>query len=385
MSSAQLTAYSYKCFKAEGASRLNSFTPEERKQAMPHAVPFDRFFCFAGGTPNLARYLTAFHLDSGTLFVAFRGTKSLTDVLVDVNAFMKTVSWTEDGNPVRVHSGFLTLFQNTFMPRGGFEGFAHDIICQQLSIKPEQVRAVVLSGHSMGGAIALLSAYNWSKARQVETGSRMRFRDDTKLHVSAFGTPAVGNKAFVDDFFQQNISYFNLVNRKDWIAQVSTWDQNPKHWLKAQVVNDKYQSIDWEAEDHPPSSPVTRDWVTDEHIPVYWIKADQHLFLDRCRQTNVHPELKELPALYRYLSGSCFPPWPPVGKAKKYKNTVRLYDQYAPTLPEDVWIDFLKDRPRIQVDDIRKYHSMKTYFAHMVHVMQTPSKKKRQESKKNKG
>ncbi|KNG86064.1 putative actin-related protein 2/3 complex subunit 1A [Aspergillus nomiae NRRL 13137] len=120
------------------------------------------------------------------IIVAFRGTYSITDTIIDLSAYPQAYvpynpNGREDKELLRcrnctVHAGFLAAWLNT-----------RPIILKHVSAARKQYRdyKVVLVGHSLGGAVAALA------------GLEMQMRD-WEPQVTTFGEPKIGNKEFVN-------------------------------------------------------------------------------------------------------------------------------------------------------------------------------------------
>ncbi|OGM40868.1 putative actin-related protein 2/3 complex subunit 1A [Aspergillus bombycis] len=120
------------------------------------------------------------------IIVAFRGTYSITDAIIDLSAYPQAYvpynpNGREDKELLRcrnctVHAGFLAAWLNT-----------RPIILKHVSAARKQYRdyKVVLVGHSLGGAVAALA------------GLEMQMRD-WEPQVTTFGEPKIGNKEFVN-------------------------------------------------------------------------------------------------------------------------------------------------------------------------------------------
>ena len=106
----------------------------------------------------------------GTVFVAFRGTQvtSLRDIFADVAAL--PVRWAGEG---RVHWGFWNCYRNL---RESVDSWMVEAGGERL----------VVTGHSLGAAVATLMAALHERAELV-----------------TFGSPRVGNQAFVDRFAER--------------------------------------------------------------------------------------------------------------------------------------------------------------------------------------
>ncbi|CAK8714776.1 hypothetical protein GCAAIG_04140 [Candidatus Electronema halotolerans] len=130
----------------------------------------------------------------GSVLVSFRGSESLGDWLANMNVF--TVK-REYGD---VHEGF-------------YNGFAdvREMLEEELERRsPDQV---LLTGHSLGGALATIAAAEWNDKYTI--GS-----------VYTFGQPAVGKEDFEEffrsKFFRTNYSdkFFRFVNDDDMVTRL---------------------------------------------------------------------------------------------------------------------------------------------------------------------
>lgn len=132
--------------------------------------------CFIGSTPQV-------------ILVSFRGTESLGDWLGNLNAFGTQKPYG------RVHRGFWAAFQD--IREHLDEAFS------QLPSHP-----VVITGHSLGGALATIAAAEWQEDRQI-------------LGVYTFGQPRVGQEDF-RDYMSANLRnrFYRFVNDDDIVPRV---------------------------------------------------------------------------------------------------------------------------------------------------------------------
>lgn len=132
--------------------------------------------CFIGSTADV-------------LLVAFRGTESLGDWLGNLNAFSTQKPYG------RVHRGFW----------GGFQAVAEllEEAFWQLDALP-----VVLTGHSLGGALATIAAAEWKDIRKIAS-------------VYTFGQPRVGQEDFGDTVASTfGKHFYRFVNDDDIVTRV---------------------------------------------------------------------------------------------------------------------------------------------------------------------
>ncbi|KAF7350096.1 putative feruloyl esterase A [Mycena venus] len=133
------------------------------------------------------------------IVVVFRGTLSVKDVKADLKFLQEEFKSPGIPESVRVHRGFLSAYQ----------AVAEDVLAevkQQLNSFPTY--RIVVTGHSLGGAIASLAALSLKIALP-----------DVPLQLYTFGQPRVGNKIFAKHV-ERTIgvdSIFRTVHRNDGV------------------------------------------------------------------------------------------------------------------------------------------------------------------------
>jgi hypothetical protein len=131
-----------------------------------------------------------------TLFVAFRGTHSFTDVIHDLDYRMLEL---DDEHPgVGVHSGF----------RNKFKSIEDELLDVTLAHE-EAFDKIVVTGHSLGGAIATVASPIIAEAHPTKT-----------IDCMTFGSPRVGNELF-KEWFNANVDLsLRIVNDFDPIQSI---------------------------------------------------------------------------------------------------------------------------------------------------------------------
>ena len=124
-----------------------------------------------------------------TVYIAFKGTSSLKNIYANVNIRMKNVS-----NNVYIHSGFLDYYKQA---EKQVEEYLNET-------KPKRI---VLSGHSMGGAVATIAAYMLYKSY------------GPIIELFTFGSPQVGNMSFKKYMNAHIKKSWRFVNNKDYVVR----------------------------------------------------------------------------------------------------------------------------------------------------------------------
>lgn len=143
-----------------------------------------------GGTCTLSRVQCAlphvqhrYVLASGrdALYVALQGTKTGRDLFTDLNFWFSSV-WDEDdaqsAHQLSAHRGFLD--RSRHIPAEALFAWAQ-----------QQGRRLIFSGHSLGGAVAVLCTLRLLRALGDHTGG-------ASIRCITFGMPAIGNAALAD-------------------------------------------------------------------------------------------------------------------------------------------------------------------------------------------
>jgi triacylglycerol lipase len=176
-----------------------AYTPDEKESRRPwHRDKPPRLEFLEGRTPfreSLNVHKTGNHAaiyqlaDGPGAVVCFRGTNKLRQWIMNLTAL--PVPWRGDDRGVLVHQGFRLLFNRVWS-----------------LIEPCLIGIdgpVVLTGHSLGAAFATLAA-----AALPEPPAAL----------VTFGSPRVGNAAFVDRLAQRAFPHHRVVNQHDIVTQL---------------------------------------------------------------------------------------------------------------------------------------------------------------------
>eukprot|EP00898_Chlorokybus_atmophyticus_P004644 jgi/Chlat1/5180/Chrsp33S05158 len=103
----------------------------------------------------------------------------------------------------RVHSGFYMAWRRV----------AREVLSlvSQERVKVKEPRPVLVTGHSLGGALAVLCAYDMRVAMGIPAG---------QITVYTFGSPRIGNSGFTTRFNELVPVAFRVVNNRDMVTKL---------------------------------------------------------------------------------------------------------------------------------------------------------------------
>lgn len=189
-------------------SLLNSLNLASLAYEAPEAVAreFPCAFCFDSshaGDEDTQFFACALNNE---LTIAFRGSSSLSDFLVDADFKQDAAppELIEGALGVRVHGGFLRQFMAA-VPK------LLDILKTH-----EPALPIHVVGHSLGGALATLCALSLKAGALKGSGCR-------KVACTTFGSPRVGNAAFSKAFDSHVRSSVRVVNSCDAVTMRPYW------------------------------------------------------------------------------------------------------------------------------------------------------------------
>ena len=163
-----------------------------------------------------------------SLVFAFRGTDSVSDMFIDIQIYRDRTPSEMQVNEGYIHRGFHLQYQSI-----------RSAIVEKIA---STTKPLIFTGHSLGGALATLFALS----AKVENPSR---------HVTCvtFGSPKVGNAAFVKAFEKVDVSS-RVVNNHDGVTYRPTFGyahvKNLKAISNASVENTVFTYIFGSSRDH---------------------------------------------------------------------------------------------------------------------------------------
>ncbi|KAI0334990.1 alpha/beta-hydrolase [Cubamyces sp. BRFM 1775] len=170
------------------------------------ALPNVKVLASGGDEGEIPRFFIASDPDSQTIVVAHQGTdpKNILSIANDVEFAQvdaNTTRFPKASSDVQLHSGF----QDT-------QGRTSDIVMStvQSGLASTNFKRVLVTGHSLGAAIASLDA----------AMLRMALPDDVQVQSVVFGLPRVGNQAWADLLDSLIPDFVHVTNQKDPVPTV---------------------------------------------------------------------------------------------------------------------------------------------------------------------
>ena len=131
-----------------------------------------------------------------TIYVVWRGSESKKDFQND--ASIDKVPFIEENE--KVHIGFKSSWESVV-------GDTYDAIDTALENLQGETTDIVVSGHSLGGAVATLYAYSIKK-----------HYPHYNVKATTIGSPRVGNKAFKENYDKSGIDTLRIVHNNDLVT-----------------------------------------------------------------------------------------------------------------------------------------------------------------------
>jgi len=160
------------------------------------------------------------------LILAFRGTSSAEDALTDAKLIL-VEGFKGNG---KIHEGFKTGLDKIWNEVWNSMGRART----NRNTKPSTNRTLWITGHSLGGALALTAA------------ARLQFEKNQSVNgLYTFGQPRVGDLAFAEACHKKfGERYFRFVHNKDIVTRVPTRNVGFEHTGIFKYINSAKQLDD---------------------------------------------------------------------------------------------------------------------------------------------
>ncbi|MED6158203.1 Dolichyl-diphosphooligosaccharide-protein glycosyltransferase subunit dad1 [Stylosanthes scabra] len=145
--------------------------------------------------------------------IAFRGTATCMEWLENLRATLthlpNQVEGKDDIAPM-VQKGFLSLYTSKTSKQASLQEMVREEIGRVIKSYRNEPLSLTLTGHSLGAALAILSAYDITAT----------FENPPMVTVVSFGGPRVGNKSFRRILEQNGIKILRIVNPDDVFTRV---------------------------------------------------------------------------------------------------------------------------------------------------------------------
>ncbi|KAJ1415412.1 Fungal lipase-like domain [Sesbania bispinosa] len=145
--------------------------------------------------------------------IAFRGTATCLEWLENLRATLTYLPGdveVKDGVCPMVEHGFLSLYTSKTNMHQSLQEMIREEIGRIIQSYTNEPLSLTLTGHSLGAALAILSAYDITAT----------FKNAPMVTVVSFGGPRVGNESFRKQLEQSGIRILRIVNSDDVVTKV---------------------------------------------------------------------------------------------------------------------------------------------------------------------
>lgn len=165
---------------------------------------------------------TSTKLGRRDITIAWRGTVTRLEWIADLMDFLRPISTGKIPCPdpsVKVESGFLDLYTDKDLNCSFCKFSAREQILTEIKrlmhLYADEELSITISGHSLGGALAILSAYDIAETG-VSIGSSGRV---VPITVFTYSGPRVGNERFKERIEKLGVSVLRVVNVHDVVPK----------------------------------------------------------------------------------------------------------------------------------------------------------------------
>ncbi|KAI3940351.1 hypothetical protein MKW98_024758 [Papaver atlanticum] len=151
------------------------------------------------------------------IVVAFRGTATCLEWLENLRSTLTQISNIAPSSDIfpypqrpMVESGFLSLYSSSARKYQSLQNEVREEISRLLQSYGDEPLSITIAGHSLGAALATLTAYDITKT----------FKHAPSVSVISFGGPRVGNPSFRHEVEKNDIKILRIVNSTDIITKV---------------------------------------------------------------------------------------------------------------------------------------------------------------------
>ncbi|CAM8977422.1 unnamed protein product [Rhodiola kirilowii] len=148
------------------------------------------------------------------IVIAFRGTATCLEWVENLRAALTPCDASnvteDDHDEPKVESGFLSLYTSSSASRMSLQQLVRDEVTRIIEAYGNEPLSVTVTGHSLGAALATLTAYDLKNTVQ----------HCPLVTVMSFGGPRVGNLSFRQKLELQGTNVLRIVNSDDLITKV---------------------------------------------------------------------------------------------------------------------------------------------------------------------
>ncbi len=168
--------------------------------------------------------------DGENVSIVFKGTDSKGEWLENFMFCKKKIPYNLDNTSVKVHSGFIDAYNSKKV---------RDRI---LSLIPKSAKHIKVTGHSRGGALAVLCSFDLKQSFP-----------DKDIETYIYGCPRVGNKSFAENYDENIPKTVRVQNGNDFVTKIPPAVFGYRHVGKIYKIGAKSVPLVYSFKDHKPS------------------------------------------------------------------------------------------------------------------------------------